>query len=159
MRVRPLDRQVTFSKVKEEEGLDSRMFILGPWYLCCWTMKNELRLGDFEKGKKNFFVVVVVQKCTQGHTMKEGDMYLLVSESKDSFRASVEFGFSFSVSETHSRDFVTCAWDVSQWQSACRTCTRSWTPSLPLLDKQKQSLCKKKVLLRCCPCLPSCDVP
>lgn len=39
MRVRPLARQVTFSKVKEEEGLDSRMFILGPWYLCCWTQE------------------------------------------------------------------------------------------------------------------------
>lgn len=31
-------------------------------------MRNELRLGDFEKGKKNFVVVVVVvQKCAQGH--------------------------------------------------------------------------------------------
>lgn len=156
MRVRPLSRQVTFSKVKEKEGLDSRMFILWPWYLWCWTMRNELRLGDVEKGKKNF---VVVQKWAQGHTMEEGDMYLLVSESKDSFSTRVEFSFSFSVSETHSRDFVTCAWDVSWWQSACRTCTRSWTPSLPLLDKQKQSLSKKKVLLRSCPCLPSFDVP
>lgn len=42
---------------------------------------------------------------------------LLVSENEDSFRTRVEFSFSFSVSETHLRDFVTCAWDVSWWQS------------------------------------------
>lgn len=72
-RVRPLAREDTFSKVKEEEGLDSRMFSLGSHYLWCWTMRNELRLGDVEKGEKN--LGVVVQKCAQCHTVEKGDKH------------------------------------------------------------------------------------